>query len=557
MRSADLESRVLHLENSESHFDLLIMGAGFAGALLARIGAKLGFKVGLLEKSAHPRFAIGESTTPLTNLLLEEISEEFSLSNLKNFSSYTRWQKSNPQITCGLKRGFSFFHHQPQRPWRRNDQNEWLISASPHDGLADTHWYREDLDQAWTSAAIEEGVYYLDHFNLISVDEFSENLWNLCGRMSDGRIVQWRAPWIIDATGPRGALAKLLPIPEASPDFYPTTIGIFSHFRNVPLWKDLHPDEYQNPDLLPFPVDDAAVHHIFNEGWMWALRFNNGVTSAGLSIKQSSVNEISSFTDTKHPGYGLWDNTLKKYLSLGDLFHGSNRIRDWSSANPLPYFSSKITGIHGSKCWTLLPSAASFIDPLLSSGFPLTLLGIQRLGSILKSINPGSDFVGSEDFYRSINQYSYQTRDESNITAKLVAKMLLNLDKPRVFQALTRFYFVAASYSEIMRRLHRPEQAEGFLLSQKPEFRLSFENLIDSLPDTNEPGWEQKFQKWSSEQLHALHPFDVMGMTNTTRSGRFSALASDLLNAADRIGVSKNELQEFLVNSGFYNSIDL
>ena len=34
--------------------------------------------------------------------------------------------------------------------------------------------------------------------------------------------------------------------------------------------------------------------------------------------------------------------------------------------------------------WALLPSAAGVIDPLLSTGFPLTLLGIQRLLKVLE-----------------------------------------------------------------------------------------------------------------------------------------------------------------------------
>ena len=29
--------------------------------------------------------------------------------------------------------------------------------------------------------------------------------------------------------------------------------------------------------------------------------------------------------------------------------------------------------------WAMLPSAAAFIDPLFSTGIPLTLLGIERL----------------------------------------------------------------------------------------------------------------------------------------------------------------------------------
>ena len=45
-----------------------------AVSLLGMIGRRLGMSVLLLERGTHPRFAIGESTSPLANLLLEEIA---------------------------------------------------------------------------------------------------------------------------------------------------------------------------------------------------------------------------------------------------------------------------------------------------------------------------------------------------------------------------------------------------------------------------------------------------------------------------------------------------
>ena len=56
--------------------DVLIVGAGFGGSLLAQILAKSGKQVALVERGSHPRFAMGESTSPLTNLLLEQFALE-------------------------------------------------------------------------------------------------------------------------------------------------------------------------------------------------------------------------------------------------------------------------------------------------------------------------------------------------------------------------------------------------------------------------------------------------------------------------------------------------
>ena len=54
--------------------DVLVLGAGFAGALMALVAQRLGLRVVLLEKGRHPRFAIGESSTPIANLVLEGLA---------------------------------------------------------------------------------------------------------------------------------------------------------------------------------------------------------------------------------------------------------------------------------------------------------------------------------------------------------------------------------------------------------------------------------------------------------------------------------------------------
>jgi len=64
------------------NFDIAIIGSGFAGPLLGIIARRLGRSVVLLERGRHPRFAIGESSTPLTNLLLEELAHRYALPRL-------------------------------------------------------------------------------------------------------------------------------------------------------------------------------------------------------------------------------------------------------------------------------------------------------------------------------------------------------------------------------------------------------------------------------------------------------------------------------------------
>src|SRR5712692_8636542 len=92
-------------------FDVAIVGSGFAGSLLALVARKLGRSVVLLERGTHPRFAIGESSSPLANLLLEEIADRYDLPRVRPLAKWGSWQRTYPEIGCGLKRGFSFFAH--------------------------------------------------------------------------------------------------------------------------------------------------------------------------------------------------------------------------------------------------------------------------------------------------------------------------------------------------------------------------------------------------------------------------------------------------------------
>src|SRR6266849_4973931 len=95
-------------------FDLAIIGSGFGGALTAMVARRLG-------RGTHPRFAIGESTSPLTNLLLEQIARRYDLPRLVPLTEYGKWQRTYPEVGCGLKRGFSFYAHTAGEPFSRRE----------------------------------------------------------------------------------------------------------------------------------------------------------------------------------------------------------------------------------------------------------------------------------------------------------------------------------------------------------------------------------------------------------------------------------------------------
>src|SRR5215467_13378 len=113
--------------------DMAIVGSGFAGSLTALALRSVGRRVVLVERGRHPRFAIGESSTPLANLLLEELADRYGLPQVRVFSKWGTWQRSRPDVGGGLKRGFTFLFHTPGEHFADDPDHErqLMVSASP------------------------------------------------------------------------------------------------------------------------------------------------------------------------------------------------------------------------------------------------------------------------------------------------------------------------------------------------------------------------------------------------------------------------------------------
>ncbi|MFM8219202.1 MAG: FAD-dependent oxidoreductase, partial [Planctomycetaceae bacterium] len=101
--------------------DVLVIGSGFGGVLSALILQRRGLRVVVVDRARHPRFLIGESSTPMADLVWHDLCQAHQLDRLAPLAEYGSWQSSYPQLPCGLKRGFSYFAHPPQQPsqdWR-------------------------------------------------------------------------------------------------------------------------------------------------------------------------------------------------------------------------------------------------------------------------------------------------------------------------------------------------------------------------------------------------------------------------------------------------------
>jgi tetracycline 7-halogenase / FADH2 O2-dependent halogenase len=515
-----------------AEYDIAVVGSGFAGSLMAMIARKLGHSVILLEKGKHPRFAIGESSTPLSNLLLQTISERYDLPLLKPLCKWGTWQRTYPDIACGLKRGFSFFHHDLESPYRALDSYRQLhVAASPNDLIADTHWYRADFDQLLVQQAQSVGVDYFDEVEIRAARSV-DGVWHLeATQAAHERTFHVR--FLIDATGPRGFLHKVLGLSETPLPDFPLTSALYSHFSGV---DELAASHSLRAMESPYPVDASAVHHVFDGGWIWVLRFNNGITSAGVAATHQAAERLSLERKAN-----AWKELLDSLPLVKSQFANARVERPFTFARQLSFRSSAIAGSN----WALLPSAAGFVDPLLSTGFPLTLLGISRLGAIL------DQHWGSPQMETSLQEYSQQTDDELLATARLIGALYGNMGDFPTFRCLSLLYFAAASYSEVARRLNKPALANSFLLQDHPVFGPESRRLL-TLAQAPMNATEKR--RLSDDVYELIRDFDVAGLGKRPANHSYPVDAADLFGAVAKLGSSPREIEALLQRTGFYSA---
>jgi FADH2 O2-dependent halogenase len=541
-------------------YDIAVIGSGFAGSLIAMIARRLGRSVVLIERNRHPRIVVGESSTPLSNLLLEELATRYRLAEVRPLTKWGTWQHAHPEIPCGLKRGFTFYHHYLGYPGAAipsdpEHYRQLLVAASPHDGIADTHWYRSGFDHFLVQAAERAGVHYHDEVHL--------NRFTDCGShvLLEGASptphaarpnspVSFRVRFVVDATGPRGCLHSALKLGELPLPEMPSTQALFSHFTGAGRLAAAH----STGEAPPYPVDDAAVHHVFPGGWIWVLQFNNGVTSAGVACTAETAASLGIAPSDGDPGSptnqaryaDAWDRLLARVPALHRQFA---RARPLNSAHPFTYIprlsfrSAQIAG----RNWALLPSAAGFVDPLLSTGFPLTLLGIQRLAAILES---GWD---SPQLPERLAEYASQTDADLLAASRLIAALYASMDNFPVFTSLAMLYFAAVSFAESAHRLAKPELAASFLLRDHPQFGEAIERL---LAQSRAVHTAEDHSRFSEDVREAIDPINVAGLADPQRRNWYSVDANDLLVNAHKLHATRDEIARLLERCGFFPETD-
>jgi len=487
------------------HADVVIVGAGFGGSLTALLAERIGLRPVLIERGSHPRFAIGESSTPQGDLLLGELARRYELPRLAPLCKYGSWRRAYPELVCGLKRGFSYFHHVQGELFTPTPEHssELLVAASRDDESSDTHWLRADFDTFLVDEVRAAGIPYFDRCELTKLVD--DDPWSLeC--VQGGRSLQLRSPFIVDASGDACVLGKALGIPNDLSSVHTHSRSIYAHFSDVPAWGDLYDALAGHSDDHPFPCHAAALHHIFDGGWMYQLRFDSGVTSAGFVLDTRRHPARRATTPEQE-----WAELLSRFPSLEQQFEAATPITPMIRTARMQRRALHAAG----RGWAMLPAAACFLDPLHSSGNALTLAGIERLVGVLAREGSARE--------QGMAAYEQALFRDVALLDKIIHGCYAGFRNFELMQSYSMLYFAGAHYSETERRLDPTRTGLGFLNSHDPHFRQIVDQAharICQLATSGhlDPAESARFRSYIAG---AIEPYNLAGLCDASKNNMY------------------------------------
>ncbi len=337
--------------------DVAILGSGMGGSVLAALLARHGRSVALIDKTAHPRFAIGESTIVYTTQLLASLSERFDV----------------PEIAP------------------RADPAEVAMAWI---GPPEFHLYRPDVDAYLFRAAVDRGA--TRHIG-VGVSRVEADAQAATVHFDDGTTL--RARMVIDGTGHRSVLGQQHGLRMEDPGLHTHTRSLFTHMVGVSPFDTVMPRSVHG---MPGPLHEGTLHHVFDGGWLWVIPFDNhrGADNPLVSVGLQLDSRRHPLPADRTPAQEFAD-LLARFPSIAAQFEGAEAVRPWVRTGRLQFAST--TAVPGPR-QALLPHAYGFIDPLYSRGLAFTLDGVKHLAQAILAVDdPGdADLSGLDARYREL-----------------------------------------------------------------------------------------------------------------------------------------------------------
>ncbi len=333
-----------------THHDVVVIGGGPAGSLLASLLAMDGRSVLLLEKDIHPRDHVGEALTPSTNVVFERIG---FLEKMESVG----------------------FTHKPGVVWTTpNARTGKFVSVRtseyPFPGAPRPYSFnveRDLFDAMLLRHAHELGATVLQGVGVKEVLFEDGRAVGVRASPAEGWEHDARASVVVDASGRRCLLASQLGLRRKDPDF--NQYGIYSWFRGVAP----PPEGYEGYLFLHFLGLERA--------WAWQIPLKDGVWSIGV------VTEKADFQKSGRTHEEFFDDLVRRNRALWDAMDHAERIRPWYIEADYTYHNDTVTG----DGWLLIGDALRFIDPVFSTGVDVATYSALHAYEAIRSVLDGAD----------------------------------------------------------------------------------------------------------------------------------------------------------------------
>ena len=307
--------------------DVLVVGGGPAGSTIAALLAQRGKHVVLLEKDRFPRFHIGESLLPLNLPLFDRLGVA---ADVKRIGVH----KPGAEVICD----------------ERDAATTFRFADNPRLGIGHSyHVRRADFDKLLLDNSRRLGATVLEGTRVTKIDFSSADRTMVMATGQDGASSLWLPRYLVDASGRDTLLASRLGLKRI--DKRNNTAALFGHFRNVLPRKG--------------EAEGMITMHLFEHGWFWMIPLPGDVMSVGV------VGTQAFFRSKKSDLGSFFADAVAASPSVAERMTNAEPIGPLTTAANYSYYSRHCAG----DGYILIGDAASFIDPLFSSGVMMAMSG--------------------------------------------------------------------------------------------------------------------------------------------------------------------------------------
>ncbi|HEY6324241.1 MAG TPA: tryptophan 7-halogenase, partial [Thermoanaerobaculia bacterium] len=360
--------------------------------------------------------------------------------------------------------------------------------------------------------------------------------WRLAGSWQ-GEPLRLAADLLLDASG-GGFLSRHLALPaRAAGDELHTSL-VFGHFTGAGRFTDAAAAGGAELPAGPYPEEQAAVHHLLEEGWMYVLPFDHGTVSAGFVLATAAARRWLAPLAPER----AWEELLGRYPTLAAQFGGARPSRPPGVVPRLQRRGEQAAGGD----WALLPHAFCFWSPMFSTGIAWSLIAVERLAQLVESAPDRQSLACGLDRYGRL-----LAREADHLHRLVAGAYLAALRDFDLFAAWSDLYFAAASFAEIRQRLC-PEGGEawaweGFLGATDPLLAVAVERTLAELrglcggaPD------EEARRRFAAGVRRRIAPRNVAGLADPARNRLYPVDLGPLIRHPHRVGLSAGELRRRL-----------